>query len=324
MKGTNMTNAGVRCAALVLFLLGFAAGLAAGCRDSGQPLTPTSVPLSDRLLALTVTGRTSLTAIGETSQLTAIATASDGTKREVVADVSWNSLNSAVVTISSSGLATAVGFGGARIDVSHRSVSTTVQILVTPAGTFVVTGNVREPGQGGLAGVHVLEPVSGSATLTDQSGNYMLAALASTHLLFEKAGYEPGALEIPANRTADMRMPRMVRIMVGETAVVPKLAHMDMSYDVGADRCYPCRLIRIIAPTVGAVHLELAWQPRNPGSPLHLWAGGHRVAGDATEGRLALDAAVTAGENVVYVGYYRPSMFNGSSIEFTLATSMSP
>ena len=71
---------------------------------------------------------------------------------------------------------------------SHGSLNTTVQIVVTPAGTFAVTGDVREPGQGTLAGVRVLEPVSGSAALTDQAGDYMLAALASTRLLFEKAG----------------------------------------------------------------------------------------------------------------------------------------
>ena len=90
-----MTNAGARCAALILLLLGAAAAcLAAACGDSRQPLAPTGVPVSDRLLALTVTGGPSLTAIGETTHLTAVATVSDGTEREVVADVDWSSLNS--------------------------------------------------------------------------------------------------------------------------------------------------------------------------------------------------------------------------------------
>jgi hypothetical protein len=36
------------------------------------------------------------------------------------------------------------------------------------------------------------------------------------------------------------------------------------------------------------------------------------------------DAAVNAGENVVYVGYYRWTTIWGSSIQLTLATSISP
>ena len=82
----------------------------------------------------------------------------------------------------------------------------------------------------------------------------------------------------------------------------------------GRTAALPAGCIRIIAPTPGTIHLELAWQPKNPGSPLHLWAGGRRFTGDLTEGRLVVDAAVSAGENVLYIGYYRPSMLFGSSM----------
>lgn len=169
----------------------------------------------------------------------------------------------------------------------------------------------------------MLEPVSGRSTLTNQSGNYTLTALASTHLRFEKDGYEPGELDIASDTTGFMKMQRTVRIMAGETAIVPKLTHMDVSYDVGPDRCSPCRLIRIVAPTAGTIRLELAWEP-SPGAALHLWIGGRRFAGGMSERQVAVDAAVSAGENVVYVGYYRWTVIIGSSIKFTLATSMSP
>ena len=122
--------------------------------------------------------------------------------------------------------------------------------------------------------------------------------LASTHLRFEKDGYEPGERDIPPDSTGDMRMQRTVRIMAGETAIVPKLTHMDVSYDVGPDRCSPCRLIRIIAPTAGTIRLELTWEP-DPGAELHLWAGGRRFAGDMNERHVAADVAVSAGETVV-------------------------
>jgi hypothetical protein len=113
----------------------------------------------------------------------------------------------------------------------------------------------------------------------------------------------------------------MVRITAGETAVVSHLAHMDMSYTVASERCSPCRLIRIIAPAAGTIHLELGWES-SQALQLHLWAGGRRFAGEVNEKRLVIDAAISAGENVVYVGYYNASVI-GQSIQFTLATSMS-
>jgi hypothetical protein len=264
----------------------------------------------------------SLSAIGETSQLTATATGPDGAARNVTVDVQWSSGNPSVATISSSGLATAVGFGAAQIEGRYGSLLAVFQIGVTPAGTFAVAGAVREPGQGGgLGGVRVLEPVSGRSTLTDQSGNYTMGALASRHLRFEKDGYEPGELDIPLEGGGYIGMQRIVRITAGETAIVPKLTHMDVSYDVGSDRCSPCRLIRIVAPTAGTMHFELAWDP-NPGSMLYLWAGGRRFGGDMNEKQFAADADVRAGENVVYVGYYHWLILNGSSIKLTLATAM--
>jgi hypothetical protein len=255
----------------------------------------------------------------------AVATWADGTTRDVSAEISsWTSRDPSVITVSSSGVATAVGFGAARIEARYGPPDSGVWaaiISVTPAGTVAVIGDVREPGQGTLAGVRVFEPVSGRSTLTDNSGNYMLAALAGTHLRFEKDGYEPGELDIAPDGTGYMRMQRIVRITAGETAIVPKLTHFDVAYDVGADRCSPCRLIRIMAPTAGTIRLELAWEPP-PGVLLYVWAGGQRLADERKDGYLSANAAVRAGENVVYVGYYRASIIYGSYIKFTLGTRM--
>ena len=117
-------------------------------------------------------------------------------------------------------------------------------------------------------------------------------------------------------------MQRIVRIAAGETATVPKLTHMDVSYDVGSDRCSPCRLIRIVAPSAATMGFELAWEP-NPGADLYLWVGGQRVDGERKDRRFTARAAIRPGENVVYVGYYQWRVLSGSSIAFTLATSMS-
>jgi hypothetical protein len=298
---------------------------AAGCgsnESAAQLVAPTPVPSALSAPSLTVDGRTSLSAIGETSQLRAVVTQSDGTSRDVTNDVRWNSRDPFVATVSASGLATAVGFGAARIDAAYDTLNSSFQIAVTPAGTFAATGEVREPGQGPIAGVRVLEPASGKSTLTDQLGTYTLAALAGRRLRFDKDGYESGELDIAPDTTGFMRMQRIVRITAGETATVPKLTHMDVWYDVGSERCAPCRLIRLIAPSGGTIRFELAWE-RDVGSPLHLWVGGRRYSADMNGTRVTADAAVGAGENVVYVGYYRWTTIYGSSVAFTLATTLS-
>ena len=268
-----------------------------------------------------VDGRKSLSAIGETSQLTALARWRDGSTRDVTTTARWSSQNTSVVTVSSSGLAMANGFGAARIEVTYEGSMYAFQLSVTPAGTFAATGDVREPGQGTLSGVHVLEPVSGKSTLTDQSGTYTLSGLASRHLRFQKDGYESGDLEVPPDEGGYMRMQRIVRIAAGETVVIPKLTHMDVGYDVGPDRCSPCRLVRIVVPAAGTMHFDLAWEP-NPGADLYLWVGGQRFAKDPNALHLSADGAVTVGENVVYVGYSRWSVLYGSSIKIDLATSL--
>lgn len=297
----------------------------AGCGGSGdlvQPSAITATPPSNTILSsLMVDGRKSLSAIGETSQLTAVARWRDGSTRDVTGTARWSSQNASVATVSPSGLATAIGFGASRIQVMYEGSNYEFQLSVTPAGTFAATGDVREPGQGTLAGVRVVEPASGRSTLTDQSGVYTLAALASRHLRFDKEGYESGELDLPPDGGGYMRMQRVVRVAAGETAVIPKLTHMDVAYDVGPDRCSPCRLIRIVVPAVGTMHFDLTWEP-NPGSDIYLWVGGQRFAKDPNVLHLSADAAVTTGENVVYVGYSRRSVLYGSSIKLELATSL--
>jgi len=293
-----------------------------GSSDLAQPSAITTTPPSNTApQSLMVDGRKSLSAIGETSQLTAIARLRDGSTRDVTSTARWSSQNISVATVSSSGLAMAIGLGAARIEVTYEEAMYGFQLSVTPAGTFAAVGDVREPGQGALAGVRVLEPVSGRSTLTDQSGNYMLAAVASRHLRFDKEGYETGELDLPPDSGGYMRMQRIVRITAGETAVIPKLTHMDVAYDVGPDRCSPCRLVRIVVPSGGTMHFDLTWEP-NPGSDIYLWVDGRQFAKDANTLHVSADAAVRAGENVVYVGYYQWKVIYGGSIKLELATSV--
>ena len=308
----------------ICVVVGLTAAACGGSSDSVvQPSAVSPNPsITQHPYTMTVDGRKSLTAIGETSQLTGLAIWRDGSTRDITSTAHWTSRDTSVATVSSSGLVTAIGFGAARIEVTYESLGNVFQLSVTPVGTFAAVGDVREPGQGALAGVRVLEPASGRSTLTDQSGNYMLAALGSRHLRFDKEGYETGELDLMPDSSGYMRMQRIVRIMAGETATIPKLTHMDVWYDVGPDRCSPCRRVRIVVPAAGTMHFDLTWEP-NPGSDIYLWVSGQRFAPDANRQQLSADAAVVAGENVVYVGYYRWRFISGSSIKLELSTSLS-
>src|SRR5438876_1166519 len=63
--------------------------------------TPTPATLGPvQLTRLSVTGNASLTAIGETSQLTAVATFSDGAVKDVSRDTRWGSTDPSVMMVS--------------------------------------------------------------------------------------------------------------------------------------------------------------------------------------------------------------------------------
>ncbi|HXG54227.1 MAG TPA: hypothetical protein VNJ03_02515, partial [Vicinamibacterales bacterium] len=73
------------------------------------PTTPTAPPPA--LTGLSISGNLTLMAIGETSQLTATASFSDNTTKDVTAGGNWRTGDATVVTVNPGGLLTVVGFG---------------------------------------------------------------------------------------------------------------------------------------------------------------------------------------------------------------------
>jgi hypothetical protein len=104
---------------------------ASGCRAAPKPTaTPTS---------LSVTGATALTAVGQTTQLTATATFSDGTTQDVTSTATWQSSNTAIATVAG-GLVTGVNFGQATITATFQTVNSnalqmTLQLNLTGTWT---------------------------------------------------------------------------------------------------------------------------------------------------------------------------------------------
>jgi hypothetical protein len=112
-------------------------GALAACGSS----TPTT-PAGPTVKSVAIGGNLSLTAVGQTSQLAATATLSDGTTQTVTSTATWQSSNTAVATVSATGLLSSVGYGTATITAVDAGVNGTagVTIALNVNGTWTGTG----------------------------------------------------------------------------------------------------------------------------------------------------------------------------------------
>lgn len=310
-------NRGVGAYALVV------ASMCAACSRSST--TPTPVPQGPaQLTRLSVTGNASLTAIGDTSQLKATATFSDGMVKDVTTETRWTSGNPSVMTVSPTGLVSVLRLGATTISAFYPNQSATLSVTATPAGTFAMTGFVKEPGEGGVANLRVTDTASAMSTLTEFGGRFFLALHSGTsaHLKFEKDDYEPIELDAVPGVILDVRVQQMIRLIAGETVAPDRLAPFDLTYDVGAgQRCNSCRLVRIVVPTKGMLHLRLTWPAACPVT-LGLWLGGrHIVPAAASSTEVETDVAATAGEMILYVDRVSPAA-TACHVPFVLTTSL--
>jgi hypothetical protein len=132
-----------------------------------SPLTPPPSPALSTpapaptpvVTAVNISGNTALTAIGEASQLTATATYSDGTTKDVTTTANWMAVAPSVVSIQPGGIVTATAFGVSYIQATFQSKQGFVLVTATPPNTFAVFGRVRERVIEDRRGPHTREPV---------------------------------------------------------------------------------------------------------------------------------------------------------------------
>jgi hypothetical protein len=175
------------------------------------------------------------------------------------------------------------------------------------------------PGSSGIAGVRVRETQSGETRLTDAQGSYLFAGLTSARLTFEAEGYEPlPPLDAVPNQFNDTPLQRIVRLTAGGSLTALELAPHDVTYMVGPDLCYPCKLIRVAMPGTGTLRVNLTWSEVRANT-LNVWVNGLRFVGDGTVLNITKDVQVPSGEVLVYVGFHiaNPVVY----VPFTLTTS---
>jgi hypothetical protein len=255
------------------------------------PSTPATTPTPPQIMLqrVMITGNNALTAVGETSKLTATGTYSDGTTKDISTQCRWSTGDSRVVMVAQDGVITIVGLGRAYVTVNcpdgRQTQSSSIDVTATPVGTFVIAGRVREPGLGGVLDATITDLVTGRTATSDQNGRFSLPVLPSpaVHVRIFKADYETRELQSNSGTEIDAAIQQVVRITAGQSVDPPPLAPNDLPYDVNGVLCEPCRLIRINMPSPGDMTIRLTWQVAGtPASRLKLLVDGQTVTGEGT------------------------------------------
>lgn len=145
-------SSGLTLSAIALLLL----VVLAGCSDGPPRLRSISVSPSTATITQSAPNSTSKvhvnSAVLDQQQFTATGLFGNGSTTDITGQVTWSSSNTAVATISSSGLATAVGPGTTTITATLLGVSgtatltvtTVVSVTVTPANPTIASGATEQ------------------------------------------------------------------------------------------------------------------------------------------------------------------------------------
>ena len=122
---------------VVLGLLGSLAGCGGGGGGSEAATPPSNTTPTPTLQSIEVTPSIPQAAAGTTAQFSATGIYTDGTHKDMTAEVTWSSSNTAAATISndasSKGLARTAGIGSTTVSATSGSVSGSTSLTVTPA-----------------------------------------------------------------------------------------------------------------------------------------------------------------------------------------------
>jgi hypothetical protein len=165
------------------------------------------------LEALSISGPAAV-APGHAATFTATGRMRDGTTRDYTDRASWRSSNATVLCVSAHGAAIGATSGDARISASAGGVTGTSNVLVTPAGTFRLSGMVSESGRP-IAGATVAVmagPGLGMSTVTNGAGEYLLYGVGgSVELQATKRGYVPAMRVVTLTRSGVVDFPDLTR-----------------------------------------------------------------------------------------------------------------
>lgn len=236
-----------RFASLSLALLTTVAATVAGCTGTPAPAPSSTVPLAVTLASVVVSGIDGTLTPGDVAQLRADAVYSDGSRRDVTAQSTWNSSNPQVAVVSAAGQLTSGQSGDADVTATYQQVNgratVAVRARIASVPSYVVSGVVHEnwPHTDVLLGDARIEAVGGSldgqSFTTRADGRFALPAVTSAGfvLYFKRPGYDDVRMSI-----ADLPRDQML-----EVAMPPKfvLQHGSIAGTFQASDCTPGQIL---------------------------------------------------------------------------------
>ena len=146
----------------VLSLIAAGATVAACSKAPTAPTTPTPATT----VSVTITGGGTAAHPGQTFQLKAVAHLSDGTDVDVTATADWKSLNPAVISVSATGLVTALAPGTCDVEAISAGVKGQAKLEVTGAIERIeVEGSLIFDKHGDARQLKAIAHYSGGATV---------------------------------------------------------------------------------------------------------------------------------------------------------------
>jgi len=159
--------------------------IAVACGDEAVPTRPTASPTS-----LEIQGPPPAVGPGQTARVKAVARFTDGSERDVTAEARWSSSQPQIATVDA-GVITGHAIGRTGIRATYIAQDAFLTLIVKPEGTFILSGNITEPGPVSVDSATVavlggsLNPVT-----TDSLGFYeVLGVSGSVTLRVSKPGY---------------------------------------------------------------------------------------------------------------------------------------
>jgi len=259
--------------------------------STGSPSTPSAT-----VTAVTISGP--LPEIGATTQLTATAALSDGSKQDVTAQASWQTSNAGVITVSDRGVARGVGAGEADVSASY-SGSTGSQHVRLAFRTFTLAGTISEVTTGRPIGRSQVEILDGKnagkrSAESDDNGRYSLQGLlADTFKFRARANGYDFADRIITIVDADVRADMALRPSTGPGCVFSVTpATLSFSKTGGSDAGGSSASISI-GTTAGC-----AWSATADASWIFVSNGGPYTQSVSGSGTASITAAVNPNTGV--------------------------
>ena len=207
------------CLATILVLV--LTAMACGSEDRTFPAPTAATPTTAATPVLStvfIVNPVATVGPGQTAQVNAVAHYSDGSERDVTNDSTWTSSQLQIASVVQ-GVIKGQTLGRTVIRAQYLSRSASMTIVIEPAGTYVVSGTITEPGSlsVGAATVTVLGGAPTSVTANFSGGYELFGVSGTVTLRVSKPGYldETRTLTVTDNQKLDVE----IRPIVGPASV---------------------------------------------------------------------------------------------------------